>query len=71
MDQVLTKNFSIPDAHEIEVYEKSGGYAGLRRAVHMSPERVIEEVKGVGSSGPRGSRFFLRRQVELCAAKGR
>lgn len=57
MELVLTKNFSLPDSHKIEVYEKAGGYAALRKALQMKPAEVIDEVKKSGLRGRGGAGF--------------
>ena len=45
------------DATDIDDYILGGGYAGLARALQMSPEDVIEEVKRSGLRG-RGGAYF-------------
>ena len=57
MELVLTKNFSLPDAHKIDVYETHGGYQGLRKALQRKPEQIIEEVKKSGLRGRGGAGF--------------
>ncbi|MBI2066505.1 MAG: NADH-quinone oxidoreductase subunit NuoF [Deltaproteobacteria bacterium] len=57
MDLVLTKNFTTPNAYQVEVYEKTGGYQSLRKAFGMKPTEVIEEVKKSGLRGRGGAGF--------------
>ncbi len=57
MDLVLTKNFSIPEAFQIEVYKKTGGYQALPKALKLKPADVINEVKGSGLRGRGGAGF--------------
>ncbi len=57
MDRVLTKNFGLPDSHTIEVYEKSGGYQSLQKALSMTPEQAIDETKRSGLRGRGGAGF--------------
>ena len=45
------------EATEADDYILSGGYAGLARALSISPEEVIEEVKASGLRG-RGGAYF-------------
>jgi NADH-quinone oxidoreductase subunit F len=47
----------IPNLHHLEVYVKHGGYEGLRKALAMKPEEVIETVKKSGLRGRGGACF--------------
>lgn len=47
----------IPDLHKIDVYEKNGGYQALRKALAMTTEDVIDEVKRSGLRGRGGACF--------------
>ncbi len=47
----------IPNIHQIEVYEKNNGYNALRKALNMSPDDVISEVKKSGLRGRGGAAF--------------
>ena len=54
-EQVLLKNIRNPDAGDIAVYEKSGGYTGLRIVLGTcSPDEVIEQAKSSGLRGRGG-----------------
>jgi len=56
--KILTKNMHIPNLTEIEVYESTGGYGGLRRALkEYQPADVIEIVKKSGLRGRGGAGF--------------
>lgn len=57
MDLVLTKNFSIPEAYLMSVYEKTGGYQALRKALTLQPQQVVDEVKSSGLRGRGGAGF--------------
>ncbi len=57
MDYVLTKNFNVPEAYRIDVYERTGGYQSLKRLFTMKPVDVIEEVKSSGLRGRGGAGF--------------
>ncbi|HUN66825.1 MAG TPA: NADH-quinone oxidoreductase subunit NuoF [Bacteroidota bacterium] len=48
---------AIPDLHRIDVYERNGGYAALRKALGMKPEEVTEEVKKSNLRGRGGACF--------------
>lgn len=48
----------IPNLHDITVYERTGGYAQLRRALkELTPPQVIEEVKAANIRGRGGAGF--------------
>ncbi|MCK6601800.1 MAG: NADH-quinone oxidoreductase subunit NuoF [Bacteroidetes bacterium] len=47
----------IPNLNQIEVYEKHGGYDGLKKALSMSQDDVISEVKKSGLRGRGGAGF--------------
>jgi len=57
MERVLTKNFDLPDSHALAVYEKTGGYASLKKALSMTPAQIIDEVKNSGLRGRGGAGF--------------
>jgi len=57
-EQVLLKNIHNPDATKILVYEKSGGYEGLRKMLQdYSPDEVIDCVKTSNLRGRGGAGF--------------
>lgn len=66
MEAVLSRNFSAPDPADLALYQSGGGYAGLRRAITMSPAEIIDEVeksglRGCGGAGfPTGLKWRLR-----------
>jgi len=47
----------IPNLHQIDVYEKQGGYRSLRKAILIKPDEVIEEVKKSNLKGRGGACF--------------
>jgi NADH-quinone oxidoreductase subunit F len=47
----------IPDIKKIDVYEKSGGYKAIQKALKMSPASIIDEVKKSGLRGRGGACF--------------
>ncbi|RMG44166.1 MAG: NADH oxidoreductase (quinone) subunit F [Candidatus Dadabacteria bacterium] len=55
--QILLKNIREKDYHRLEVYEKFGGYASVRKALEMDPLQIIEEVKTSGLRGRGGAGF--------------
>ncbi|MGA9364451.1 MAG: NADH-quinone oxidoreductase subunit NuoF [Bacteroidota bacterium] len=55
-----TLKYLLPDVqnlHHLDVYERNGGYDGLRKALGMKPEEVIDEVKKSGLRGRGGACF--------------
>lgn len=56
-DKYLSKFFDRPDGHKLEVYEAHGGYQAARKALEMSREEIIEEVKASNLRGRGGAGF--------------
>ena len=46
-----------PGLHRIDVYEASGGYGMLRKALGLRPEEVTDEVKKSNLRGRGGACF--------------
>lgn len=58
MERILTRNVGKEGSHTLAVYEASGGYQALRKALGaMTPEAVVEEVKRSGLRGRGGAGF--------------
>jgi NADH-quinone oxidoreductase subunit F len=55
--KVLTQRFGIPNSASIDVYLEHDGYKGLKKALQMTPEDVINEVKNSGLRGRGGAGF--------------
>jgi NADH-quinone oxidoreductase subunit F len=55
--RILSINFDKKDSHRLEVYEASGGYRALRKALGKKPDEIIEEVKKSGLRGRGGAGF--------------
>jgi NADH-quinone oxidoreductase subunit F len=58
------------DPENINHYIANGGYSGLEKALKMSPESIIEEVKKSGLRGRGGAGFSTYRKWELCRKAG-
>jgi len=56
-EPVLLKTINLPDSHKIDVYLQNGGYEGLRKALQMSPDTIIQMVKDSGLRGRGGAGF--------------
>ena len=54
---ILLRDKDIPNIREYDVYVANGGYAGLKKALGMRPEAVIEEVKASNLRGRGGAGF--------------
>lgn len=48
---------NVPDLHKLDVYRRNGGYEMYRKALTMTPDAVIEEVKKSGLRGRGGACF--------------
>ncbi len=69
--RVVLRNSGIISPGNAYHYIARGGYEGLRLALSMSPEQVIEEVQASGLRGRGGAGFPTGTKWELCRkAKG-
>lgn len=64
--RVALRNCGHIDPEDIKQYIASGGYSGLVKALAMSPEEVIEEVKKSGLRGRGGAGFPTGQKWEFC-----
>ncbi len=64
--RVLLRNCGYIDPGNISHYIAHGGYRGLKKALEMAPESVIEKVKRSGLRGRGGAGFPTGRKWELC-----
>ncbi|HUG87305.1 MAG TPA: NADH-quinone oxidoreductase subunit NuoF [Actinomycetota bacterium] len=55
--RLLTARWEVDGAETMDVYLEHGGYESLRKALGMSPEEVVEEVKASGLRGRGGAGF--------------
>ncbi len=56
-EKYLSRLFEVENGHDLDVYEKHGGYQALRKAMKMSGEEIIEEVKKSNLRGRGGAGF--------------
>jgi NADH-quinone oxidoreductase subunit F len=54
---VLSEHFGQPEARTFAGWTARGGYAALRKALSMTPEEIVEEVKASGLRGRGGAGF--------------
>ena len=57
MDPILTKYVREPNGYTLDFYVKHEGYQGLKKALAMQPNDVIETVKASGLRGRGGAGF--------------
>jgi len=55
--KLLLKNAHIDGIRTFDVYRKNGGYASAEKALKMTPEEILEEVKTSGLRGRGGAGF--------------
>jgi NADH-quinone oxidoreductase subunit F len=53
----LTHSFGRADSHKLSAYEAAGGYSGVKKALAMTREAVIEEMKKAHIRGRGGAGF--------------
>ena len=63
--RIVMRNAGLIDPASMEHYVARGGYSGLARALAMTPEEVIEEVKNSGLRGRGGAGFPTATKWEL------
>jgi NADH-quinone oxidoreductase subunit F len=54
---IVSARWNIENSHTLEVYEKTDGYKGLKKALKMAPEAIVEEVKAAVLQGRGGAGF--------------
>lgn len=64
--RLLLRNCGYIDPGNISHYIANGGYAGLKKALEMKPEEVIEQIKTSGLRGRGGAGFPTGKKWELC-----
>lgn len=57
IEPVLLRNRGVEDSASRAVYESRGGYQALRKALKMTPDEVVEEVKKANLRGRGGAGF--------------
>lgn len=55
--KVLTRLFGVPNSTSVETYIANEGFAAFRKAVEMTPEAIIDEVKKSNLRGRGGAGF--------------
>ena len=57
MEPVLTKYVREPNSFTLDFFLKHEGYEGLKKALAMEPDAVIDAGQGVGPARPRRRRL--------------
>jgi NADH-quinone oxidoreductase subunit F len=55
--KIISRHFDVPEAKDLDYYERSGGYGAARRAVRMDPAAISAEVKASNLRGRGGAGF--------------
>ena len=55
--KVLLNNINIPGIETYDVYRANGGYASVEKALKMTPDAIVEEIKKSGLRGRGGAGF--------------
>jgi NADH-quinone oxidoreductase subunit F len=64
-EKLLFKDIDEPRLNTLEVYERRGGYASLRKALQMAPEDVLKELEASGLRGRGGAGFQMGKKVSF------
>jgi NADH-quinone oxidoreductase subunit F len=62
---LLFTDIDEPGLNTLGVYERRGGYASLRKALQMTPEEVLEQLKASGIRGRGGAGFSMGTKVSF------
>ena len=65
MKPILFDRIDEPSLNTLDVYQRRGGYDGLRRALTMSPEAVVAEIMASGIRGRGGAGFQMGRKLSF------
>src|SRR6476620_9579930 len=55
--KLLLENINVPSIKSFDVYRQSGGYNAAAKALKMTPDEIVEEVKKSGLRGRGGAGF--------------
>src|SRR5450432_4928770 len=55
--RILSKRFGLENSQSIGTYVANEGYQGLERALKMTPDEIVNEVKASGLRGRGGAGF--------------
>ena len=55
--KILSRRFGLPNSQSIETYLANDGYKAFEKALDMTPDAIINEVKASGLRGRGGAGF--------------
>jgi NADH-quinone oxidoreductase subunit F len=64
-EKLLFADIDEPGLNTLDVYERRGGYASLRKALAMAPEDVLAELEASGLRGRGGAGFQTGKKVSF------
>jgi len=64
-EKLLFKDIDEPGLNTLEVYERRGGYASLRKALQMTPEEVLAQLEASNIRGRGGAGFQMGKKVSF------
>lgn len=64
--RLVLQNCGLIDPTNINHYIANKGYSGLKKALQMNPEKILEIVKESGLRGRGGAGFFTWKKWEFC-----
>jgi len=64
--RIVLHNCGFIDPENINHYIANGGYSGLAKALNMTPEGIIDEIKKSGLRGRGGAGFSTGQKWEFC-----
>ena len=67
---LLFTDIDEPGLNTLEVYERRGGYQALRKALAMSPDEVLEQLKSSGIRGRGGAGFAMGTKISFLPKGG-
>jgi NADH-quinone oxidoreductase subunit F len=65
---ILFHDIDEPGLNTLEVYERRGGYASLRKAMAMQPQQITDELLASNVRGRGGAGFAMGRKVSFMPA---
>ena len=64
--RIILRNCGFIDPENINHYIANGGYSGLAKALEMTPDAIIEEIKRAGPRGRGGAGFPTGQKWDFC-----
>jgi len=55
--KVISKRFGMPNSWTLDTYLATGGFEAFKKAMEMTPDQVIDEVKASSLRGRGGAGF--------------